>query len=291
MELRQLQYFLVVAEHLHFGRAADSLRMSQPPLTVAIKKLEQELGVRLFSRTTRSVELTPAGRAYRDRISPLLADLERANHELTEAGLGLRGRIAVGFVSSASYAALPGAIRLFRELRPSVDLALRPLTTDEQIDQLLDGKLDLGILRDPAPVPGLVLTEVLAEPLVAVIQADHRLAVQAELEIEQLLGEDFVLFPYKYMNGFYTLVHSLFEGFSPPRIVERAIHQETILGLVASGLGVSILPASVSRFQMPEVVFRPIAGNPRSALYAAASSDNPAADVFLRCLKEAAGTT
>ena len=278
----------MVAEHLHFGRAADALQMSQPPLTVAIKKLERELGVQLFSRTTRNVELTPAGRSYRERISPLLVDLERANHELTEAGLGLRGRLAVGFVSSASYAALPGAIRLFRELRPNVDLALHPLTTDEQIDQLLEGKLDLGILRDPAPVPGLVLTEVHAEPLVVVLQADHRLAGQAELDVEQLLGEDFVLFPYKFMNGFFTLVQSLFDGFAPPRIVERAIHQETILGLVAAGLGVSILPASVARFHMPEVVFRPLAGNPRSALFAATSSADPAASAFLQCLKEAA---
>ncbi|MFY9678992.1 LysR substrate-binding domain-containing protein [Glutamicibacter protophormiae] len=289
MELRQLQYFLVVAKHLHFGRAADALRMSQPPLTVAIKKLEQELGVQLFSRTTRSVELTPAGRAYRERISPLLADLERANHELTEVGLGLRGRIAVGFVSSASYAALPGAIRLFRERRPNVDLALHPLTTNEQIDQLLEGKLDLGILRDPGPVPGLVLTEVHAEPLVVVLQAGHRLAGQAELEIEQLLGEGFVLFPYKHMSGFFALVHSLFDGFAPPRIVERAIHQETILGLVAAGLGVSILPASVARFHMPGVLFRPLAGDPRSALYSATSAANPAAAVFGQCLQEAAG--
>lgn len=286
MELRQLQYFLEVAEHLHFGRAAESLRMSQPPLTVAIKKLEQELGVELFSRTTRSVELTPAGRAYRERIGPLLVDLERANNELTEAGLGLRGRIAVGFVSSASYAALPGAIRLFRKLRPNVDLALHPLTTDEQIDQLLDGKLDLGILRDPMPIPGLVLTEVYTEPLVVVLQSEHRLAEHLEVEIDQLLGEDFVLFPYKYMSGFFTLVHSLFDGLASPRIVERAIHQETILGLVAAGLGVSILPASVARFQMPEVVFRPLAGNPRSALFAATSAASPAADTFLQCLME-----
>ena len=279
-----------MAEHLHFGRAAEALRMSQPPLTVAIKKLEQELGVELFSRTTRSVELTPAGRAYRERISPLLVDLERANHELTEIGLGLRGRIAVGFVSSASYAALPGAIRLFRKLRPNVDLALHPLTTDEQIDRLLDGKLDLGILRDPMPIPGLVLTEVYAEPLVVVLQAEHHLAEHQEVEVEQLLGEDFVLFPYKYMNGFFTLVHSLFDGLASPRIVERAIHQETILGLVAAGLGVSILPASVARFQMPEVVFRPLAGNPRSALYAATSTANPAATAFLQCLKGTAAT-
>lgn len=287
MELRQLHYFLVVAEHLHFGRAAEELRMSQPPLTVAVKKLEHELGVQLFDRTTRSVSLTPAGKMYVQRIQPLLADLSRANQDLAEATLGLRGRLSVGFVSSASYATLPAAIRRFRELRPNVDLALRPLTTDEQIEQLLEGSLDLGILRDPTRAPGIELQEIHSEPLVVVLPAGHALAQAEELEIAQLTEENFVLFPYKHMSGFYSLVHSLFDGHTAPRIVERAIHQETILGLVAAGLGISILPSSVSRFQMPEVRFLPLVGQPHSCLYAGTGAQNPAADVFLDCLREA----
>ena len=287
MELRHLHYFLVVAEHLHFGRAAEELRMSQPPLTVAVKKLEQELGVQLFDRTTRSVILTPAGRMYLDRIKPLLADLDKANQELTEAGLGLRGRLNVGFVSSASYATMPSALRRFRELRPNVELMLHPLTTDEQIERLLENNLDLGILRDPTRVPGVELQEIHAEPLVVALPAGHRLSANERIATEDLADEDFVLFPYKYMSGFYSLVHSLFDGRTPPRIVERAIHQETILGLVAAGLGVSILPASVSRFQMPEVSFHPLVGEPKTRLYAGMGASNPAAQTFLQCLLEA----
>ncbi|MFJ2621254.1 LysR family transcriptional regulator [Glutamicibacter sp. NPDC087344] len=290
MELRQLQYFLVVAEHLHFGRAAEELRMSQPPLTVAIKKLEQELGVQLFARTTRSVSLTPAGQMYREKISPLLEDLQRVNQELAEVGEGLRGRISVGFVSSASYAAIPEAIRLFRERRPHVELSLRPLTTDEQIEQLLEERLDLGVLRDPVRLPGVDLEEIYTEQLMVALPSGHPLAAEAELSIEQLAGQDFILFPYKYMSGFYSLVHSLFDGHTPPRIVERAIHQETILGLVAAGLGLSILPASVARFQMPQVTYRALAGHPRTTLYAGTGTQNPAADVFLQCLREASAS-
>lgn len=287
MELRHLHYFLVVAEHLHFGRAAEELRMSQPPLTVAVKKLEQELGVQLFDRTTRSVSLTPAGRMYLDRIKPLLSDLDKANRELTEAGLGLRGRLNVGFVSSASYATMPSALRRFRELRPNVELVLNPLTTDEQIEKLLEGSLDLGILRDPTRVPGIELREIHSEPLVVALPAGHRLGDRDQIDASELADEDFVLFPYKYMSGFYSLVHSLFDGHTPPRIVERAIHQETILGLVAAGLGVSILPASVSRFQMPEVSFHPLSGEPKTRLYAGTGVENPAATAFQECLLEA----
>ncbi|XAZ35086.1 LysR substrate-binding domain-containing protein [Glutamicibacter halophytocola] len=216
MELRHLHYFLVVAEHLHFGRAAEELRMSQPPLTVAVKKLEQELGVQLFDRTTRSVSLTPAGRMYLDRIKPLLSDLDKANRELTEAGLGPRGRLNVGFVSSASYATMPSALRRFRELRPNVELVLNPLTTDEQIEKLLEGSLDLGILRDPTRVPGIELREIHSEPLVVALPAGHRLGNQDQIDASELADEDFVLFPYKYMSGFYSLVHSLFDGHTPP---------------------------------------------------------------------------
>lgn len=287
MELRQLQYFLVVAEHLHFGRAAQELLMSQPPLTVAIKKLEHELGVQLFERTTRSVKLTVAGQLYRDRVTPLLSELEKAGAELAEVGAGLRGKLSVGFVSSASYAVIPSAVRLFKERRPNVELSLRPLTTDEQIELLLEGDLDIGVLRDPVRLPAVELAQIFAEPLVVALPATHELRSLAEIKISDIAGEDFILFPYKYMSGFYSLVHSLFDGFSAPRIIERAIHQETILGLVATELGISILPASVARFQMPEVIFRPLVAQPRSALYAGIGTENQAAQVFLDCLKEA----
>src|SRR5687767_10108543 len=132
MELRQLRYFLAVAEELHFGRAAEKLHMSQPPLTVQIRRLEKELGSELFDRTTRRVSLTPMGESFQKRVKAVLDDLEDAVAEINDVGSGRRGRLRVGFVSSASYTVIPEAVRRFRELQPRVDLMLRPLTSGEQ---------------------------------------------------------------------------------------------------------------------------------------------------------------
>lgn len=287
MELRQLQYFLVVADELHFGRAAEMLNMSQPPLTVSVKKLEKELHVQLFERTTRSVKLTSAGQLFRDSLVPVLADLDRVVAEVSEVNTGLRGKLSVGFVSSASYTVIPEAVALFRARRPQVELLLRPVTTDEQVDLLVEGNLDVGILRDPTRLPGMDMEQIHTEPLVLALPASHPLTNLDVVAVEDIAGEDFVLYPYKHMSGFFSVVHSLFDGYEQPRIVEQAIHQETILGLVAAGLGMSILPESVSRFQMPSVAFRPIATHPQSSLYMARGSANPAAETFMECLREA----
>ncbi len=287
MELRQLQYFLVVADELHFGRAAEMLNMSQPPLTVAVKKLEKELHVQLFERTTRNVKLTSAGQLFRDSLAPVLADLDRVVAEVSEVNTGLRGKLSVGFVSSASYTVIPEAVALFRARRPQVELLLRPVTTDEQVDLLVEGNLDVGILRDPTRLPGMDMEQIHTEPLVLALPASHPLTNLDVVAVKDIAGEDFVLYPYKHMSGFFSVVHSLFDGYEQPRIVEQAIHQETILGLVAAGLGMSILPESVSRFQMPSVAFRPIATHPQSSLYMARGSANPAAAAFMECLREA----
>jgi DNA-binding transcriptional LysR family regulator len=286
MELRQLQYFLAVADELHFGRAAELLSMSQPPLTIAVKNLEKELKAQLFDRTTRSVKLTAAGQMFRDGITTVLTDLERVVLEVSEVNTGVRGKLTVGFVSSASYTVIPDAVRLFRERRPQVELALNPVTTDEQVDMLVEGRLDIGILRDPMRLPGMDLEQIHTEPLVLVLSESHPLAQSPKVSVEDFAGEDFILFPYKHMSGFFSVVHSLFDGHGQPHIVEQAIHQETILGLVAAGLGMSILPESVARFQMPGVAFRPIASDPQSTLYMARGTANPAAETFLECLRE-----
>lgn len=286
MELRQLRYFLVVADELHFGRAAELLSMSQPPLTVAVKKLEKELKVQLFDRTTRSVKLTAAGQMFRDTLAPVLADLDRVVSEVSEVNTGIRGKLTVGFVSSASYTMIPEAVRLFRDRRPLVELALSPVTTDEQVDLLVEGQLDIGILRDPMRIPGMDLEPIHTEPLVLVLLESHPLAALSTVSVEDFADEAFILFPYKQMSGFFSVVHSLFDGHGQPRIVEQAIHQETILGLVAAGLGMSILPESVARFQMPGVVFRPVSSRPQSTLYMARGTANSAAEPFMECLRE-----
>ncbi|YCH09058.1 LysR family transcriptional regulator [Arthrobacter sp. alpha11c] len=290
MELRQLRYFLVLAEELHFGRAAERLHLTQPPLTVAIRRLERELGVQLFDRTTRRVALTHAGEAFKRRVQDAVTELDEAAGDLASVAAGLSGRIRVGFVSSASYTTIPEAIRAFRQQRPRVELILSPLTSGEQIEQLLDGDLDIGLIRDPGEVPGLTMELVGTEDLVAVLPEAHPLALQEEIRPADLEGEPMILFPYRLMPGFVTRVHRLFDGLdTSPQVVQQTIHQETVLGLVAAGLGISILPESVRRFQMPGVVSRPIAGNPQTALYAARGrSHSPTVDHFLSGLLNSA---
>ncbi|MFC9354544.1 LysR substrate-binding domain-containing protein [Arthrobacter sp. NPDC057013] len=287
MELRQLRYFLVVADELHFGRAAERLHITQPPLTVAVKGLERELGVQLFDRTTRRVTLTGAGQAFKDRVQAAVADLDAAARDVADVAAGKSGRIRVGFVSSASYTTVPQAIQAFRQQRPRIDLVLHPLTSGEQIEQLLDGNLDLGLIRDPGDVPGLNLELLSAEDLVVVLPETHRLAAAKEVRPADLEGEPMILFPYRLMPGFVARVLRLFESLpTPPVVVQQAIHQETVLGLVAAGLGISILPESVQRFEMPGVTTRRLVGRPQTELHVARGSGrSPAVDDFVLCLR------
>ncbi|MFE4541111.1 LysR substrate-binding domain-containing protein [Arthrobacter sp. NPDC056727] len=287
MELRQLRYFLVVADELHFGRAAERLHITQPPLTVAVKRLERELGVPLFERTTRRVTLTPAGKAFRDKAGAALGELDEAAGDVAEVAAGRSGKIRVGFVSSASYTTVPEAIRAFREQRPRVDLVLAPLTSGEQIEQLLDGELDLGLVRDPGPVPGLRLEPLSSEDLVVVLPESHPLAAMDEVDPELLEGEPMILFPYRLMPGFVSRVLRLFDQLStPPIVAQQAIHQETVLGLVAAGLGISVLPQSVERFHMPGITTRPFVGRPQTELHVARGPrSSPAVEDFITCLK------
>jgi DNA-binding transcriptional LysR family regulator len=287
MELRQLRYFLVVADELHFGRAAEILHITQPPLTVAVRRLERELGVQLFDRTTRRVTLTAAGQAFRERIQAAVADLDDAAGDVADVAAGKSGKIRVGFVSSASYTTVPEAIRAFRQQRPRIDLGLHPLTSGEQIERLLDGNLDLGLIRDPGDVPGLNLELLSTEDLVVVLPETHRLAAVQEIRPRDLEGEPMILFPYRLMPGFVARVLRLFDALpTPPIVVQQAIHQETVLGLVAAGLGISVLPESVQRFQMPGVTTRRFVGRPQTELHVArAGGSSPAVDDFVLCLR------
>ncbi|MCO4272935.1 LysR substrate-binding domain-containing protein [Pseudarthrobacter sp. HLT3-5] len=287
MELRQLRYFLVVADELHFGRAAERLHITQPPLTVAVRRLERELGVQLFERTTRRVALTAAGEAFKDRVQAAVADLDDAAGDVADVAAGKSGKIRVGFVSSASYTAVPEAIRAFRQHRPRINLVLNPLTSGEQIEQLLNGNLDLGLIRDPGDVPGLSLELLSTEDLVLVLPETHRLAAAEEVRPQDLEGEPMILFPYRLMPGFVARVLRLFDPLpTPPVVIQQAIHQETVLGLVAAGLGISVLPESVQRFQMPGVTTCRFAGRPQTELHIARPyGQSPAVDDFILCLK------
>ena len=259
MELRHLRYFIAVAEELHFGRAAQQLGISQPPLSQQIQALEQEVGARLFDRNNRRVELSEAGRLFLEEARQVLAQVERAADVARRAQQGELGELKIGFTSSAPFTSrIPKALRTFRQRFPAVHLDLKEMSSREVADGVFDATLDIGLMR-PMPLPeGLIVTPLFNEPLIAVLNAAHPLAASEEgLSMTALAEEPFVFFPRSYGSGLYAQLLSLARqaGFTP-RIAQEAGEVMTIIGLVAAGLGVSVLPASYQRMRIEGVVYR-----------------------------------
>ncbi|HEY9854276.1 MAG TPA: LysR substrate-binding domain-containing protein [Stenomitos sp.] len=263
MELRHLRYFVAVAEELHFGRAAQRLQMAQPPLSQQIRALEGELGVELFERTRRSVRLTSAGKAFLAETYRTLAQADHAVDVARRVSRGEMGRLKVGFVSSAAYNVVPDLIRLFRSQYPDILLELRELTGDMQLENLRSGQIDLGFYRlDPGYAQQLregtfQVETVLREPFLIALPEQHPLAMQPELTLAMLEGEPFVLFPRHQSPSFYDLIVRLCQeaGFSPT-IVQEAMLMQTIVSLVAAGIGVALVPASLEHLRRTGIVYR-----------------------------------
>lgn len=297
MELRQLRYFVAVADELHFGRAARRLHMSQPPLSVQVTRLEQEVGVPLFERSTRRVMLTPAGRHLQARARRILEEMDSIRSEMRDYADGLAGELTAGFVSSANYTVLPGVVRLFRTRRSEVTLSLAPLTSGEQLERLRDGSLDVGIVRDevgPADASADAITTevVFEERLVACLPIDHPLANLPEVTAEQVSELPMISYPGSLMRGYVDRVSEvLASAGGAVNVVEEVVHQETALGFVAAGVGVSILPESVRQLVPPSIAVVPLAGSPTTRLLAARAArpaNGAACAAFIDCLHDAA---
>lgn len=260
MELRHLRYFIAVAEELHFGRAAEQLGISQPPLSQQIQALEEEIGARLLERTNRRVELTEAGRLFLDESRQVLAQVDKAVQLARRAQRGELGELKVGFTSSAPFTStVPRSIHAFRQAYPDVHLELHEMSSAETVKALLEDRLQVGVIRPLALPDNLLAVELFREPLVAVLRADHPLAAgSAEgLDIAAMAEEPFVFFPRTFGTGLYDQLIALTReaGFSP-RIAQEASEAMTIIGLVSAGLGVSVLPASFRRTRVEGVVYR-----------------------------------
>jgi len=259
MELRHLRYFVAVAEELHFSRAAARLRIAQPPLSQQIRHLEHELGVALFERTRRHVELTAAGRAFLEESRRMLAQAERAARIAQRVGGGEIGQLAIGFVPSADLDLLPRVLRVFGARFPDVELELQTLLPAAQVDALLGGAIQVGIVRMPLAGRGLVVEPIESEPLVAVLPAKHRLARRSEIELADLAGDTILMFPRHVAPGYYDVLISACRGAGfTPRVVHPGSMQ-TNLALVSAGMGVSLLPASIRNLRRTGVVHRPLA--------------------------------
>jgi DNA-binding transcriptional LysR family regulator len=286
-ELRHLRYFVAVAEELHFRRAAERLHISQPPLSQQIRQLEEAVGATLLVRNQRRVELTAAGAAYYARARDILDAVEDAAREARRVQRGEVGRLDVGFVGSALYSVVPDILRAFRARHPDVGLRLRELGTAEQLRRLEDGRLDIGFVRAPGGRPGLSIETVLREPVVAALPDGHRLAAAERVRVEELAGEPLVLLTRAGAPGLRAALAPLIDGFAEEAIVQEVGEMQTLIGLVAAGVGLSLVPESVRALARSGVVYRPLAGDPpRVALSAAwrTGDESPVLAAFLELM-------
>ncbi|KST61894.1 LysR family transcriptional regulator [Mastigocoleus testarum] len=290
MELRQLQYFLAVAEELSFIRAAERLQMAQPPLSRQIRQLEIELGIELFYRTKRRVELTNGGQAFVVEANQILARIEQGIRVAQRASRGEIGQLTIGFEGSSTYDVIPKSLKIYRDRFPQVDLAVFAMTTEEQIEALFKGDIELGFVVSPLNDNRLTIETILSESLVVALPENHPLVTQSEVEVEQLENEAFITFQRNRGCGIYDRIIAVCQnaGFSP-RVIQEADEMQVILGFVAAGLGISLLSASVENFHRPGVTYRKLhSSTPKVSLALAWRKENSSVvrQNFIQVVKE-----
>lgn len=293
MELRQLRYFIAVAEESGFSRAAKRLHVSQPPLSSQIKSLETELGARLFERSNRGVSLTAAGLVFLEEARAALSRLEHAKAKAIEAGRGEIGTLSVGFVSIADYSILPPALKSFRSRFPSVEVQLHELTTDAQIPELRAARLDLGIALAPVDEPDLEFERLRREALVLAGPSGHAaLAAPGAIDLRALSKESFIVPPRDIAPGLYDLTISYCRSFGfAPRITQQARQMQTVIGLVSCGMGFALVPSSVRNLRRAGVQYRQLRRKPAPVelgILRLRNSDSPPREHFIDALRSAA---
>lgn len=273
MELRLFRYFLAVAEELHFARAAERLHMAQPPLSRQIRALERELGVVLFHRTKRKVELTGAGMALLGAARKALEQVDRAVAIAQQAGRGQIGQVELAYTNTVPHTGLfTAVIREYRRALPGVHLALREMAAERQLKSLLDGRVDVGLVRLPVrePPKSIELATVLREPFLVALRSDHPLARLAAIRIESLVKEPLVLGTG--LSG--QIVGLCRKADFEPHVAEQAEHLAAAIALVAAGLGISIVPKSAENVAVDGVAYRPLSAGPEHAEVALAYRKN-----------------
>ena len=254
MELRHLRYFMAVAEELHFGRAAERLNMAQPPLSQQVRSLEDELGVRLFERSSRRVSLTEAGQIFEGRARRILESAEVAAEEARRAARGELGRVTVGIMSSAMLPTFPPILRRYRAGRPDVEVDLAQLHSNEQLDAVREGRIDIGFVDISAPggsrdVDGVTVRvePVWRETLVVALPLEHRLAGRSRVRLAELADDPFIVMPRLPATGLYDRVIGYCQdaGFNPD-VRQEAAQLPAVVALVAAGAGVALVPGCVA---------------------------------------------
>jgi LysR family transcriptional regulator, benzoate and cis,cis-muconate-responsive activator of ben and cat genes len=259
MEIRQLRYFVAVAEDLSFSRAARRIHVSQPPLSRQVLSLERELGVRLLERNNHSVALTAAGAAFLEQARVLLAGLEEAASTARRAAQGEVGSLVLGFGGSAAYAFMPTILRAFRARYPAVKVTLDPISLIDQLDALAGRRIDIGFVLLPFEERSIAYEALMRDRLVAAVPADHELAAARAVRLKDLAAFDFIGFTRSGRFGYHNRMMDicLAAGFAP-RIIKETAPMVSVIGLVASGLGIAIVPSMAQRLQISDVRYIPI---------------------------------
>ena len=292
IETRLLRYFVALAEELHFGRAAMRLSISQPPLSVAIKPLEDQVQAQLFERNSKEVRLTAAGEHLLPRARQILTLTSQAAQETTDVARGVRGHLRVGFVGSSLYRGVPQALEAFQKLHPQVRVDMLELNSAEQLQELQQARLDLGLVHSVQPPEDIASLKLMDEAFMACLPDQHPLAQQEVINLAELKNERLILFLSQVSPVYHQRIYQMCQthGFAP-EIRHEVRHWLSVLSLVSLGQGVAIAPASLQRVGMPRVAFRPLTGEqPVSELLAVwrRTPGNPLVQSLLSCLTETA---
>lgn len=293
LDLRQLNCFVVLAEQLHFGRAAAMLHISQPPLSLKIRALEEELGLMLFIRSSRRVELTHSGQIFLVEARRLLHDADKLKKLAHSLGVGAAGTLAIGFNAATVYQLMPSLVSAFSERYPNVKISLQEMVSAEQIKALQERRIDVGILRPPLP-SGFTSLSLCDEDMLVFLPAVHPLAKQKTIAIEALAQEPMVMFSKQEAAYLHHLVMDMCtEAGFVPNVRQETRHIHAIVALVGSGMGVALLPESATHIRMRGVEVRPLkvrSGKAaiRKAQYTLAVLDdnaNPVAEHFMQVVR------
>jgi DNA-binding transcriptional LysR family regulator len=293
IELRQLRHFVAVAEELNFRRASLRLHMSQPPLSVSIQRLEEEVGAPLLDRSRHHVKLTPAGSLFLADARRILVQSQQAVERARRAAGGMEGSLRLSFVPSAALELLPTLFKQFRREYPTVHLQLTADTTVRQLEALHKGDVDLAIVVGPlSETQGLRVESLGEQGFVLAVPGDHPLASRRVVRLPELAGAPFVAFPASEGPGFYAaLLHACQAAGFHPNVVQQASQMQVILTLVAGGAGVALVPASMRVMQIDDVRFLDLAdpGPPTYGLefVHALAAENPVIEAFLALARRA----
>ncbi len=291
MDLRLLRYFSVLAEELHFGRAAARLHISQPPLSKQIRQLEAEIGTPLFLRSQRRVELTAAGQALKAQTVLVFRQMDQALSITKQASMGQWGLLRIGMISSVMVGLVPKALAEFQARCPQVRWTLHEMQPGAQIEELRQGKLDICINRAEYSDHELESEALSTEPMAVVLAQSHRLAKRKRLRLTDLAAERFISYQ-RGQSAFASNLHQscVAAGFEP-QIFQEVVEMQTLLSLVQAGFGVGLLPGSAEEFSPKGVAYRPLE-NPQqtSTLYATCHRHalSPAAQMFMQALRDTA---